>query len=137
MRQDGLLRAMPFLGLAVLVYLAGTALFGLALDQSMFTIRLPSGAQVDIRFGDLVIWLGLLLLFVELILSVRPTGSSLINHALSMALFVGCGLAFLLVPACGTATFLVLTILTLIDVVSGYSISIIAARRDLTLDDSR
>lgn len=137
MAQGGLLRAMPFLGIAVLVYLVGTALFGLALDRPLFAFGLPSGVQVDIRFSDLVIWLGLLLLFVELILSVRPTGSSLVNHALSMALFVGCGLAFLLVPVCGTTTFLALTILTLIDVVSGYSISIIAARRDLTLDDSR
>lgn len=130
-------RALPLLGLAVGLYLAGVLFAGLTLDRVLFSFGLPSGVTVAVGFGDLVVCLGLLLLFVELVLSVRPTGASLVNHALSMALFVGCILLFLLMPACGTATFLVLTVLALIDVVSGYSISIIAARRDFTLEDAR
>jgi hypothetical protein len=51
-----------------------------------------------------------------------------------MALFVLCLVLFLLVPAFGTMTFFLITLLTLIDVISGYSISIITARRDLTLE---
>lgn len=137
MNQGGSWRALPLLGLAVGVYLVGVLFAGLTLDRLLFSFGLPSGVTVGVGFGDLVVCLGLLLLFVELVLSVRPTGASLVNHALSMALFVGCILLFLLVPACGTTTFLVLTVLALIDVVSGYSISIIAARRDFTLEDAR
>jgi hypothetical protein len=134
MPGTGLLRAMPFLGLAVLLYIAGVTLAGVPLTRELFGLPLPSGAVFRLTFGDLVLLFGLVLFFVELLLSTKPTQTSLINHGLSMALFVGCGLLFLLVASCGTSTFFLLTMLTLIDVISGYSISIITARRDLTFD---
>jgi hypothetical protein len=134
MPGSGLLRSLPFIGIAVAVYLVGTMLLALPLDSVLFSLQLPSGAPFRFQFSDLVLLLGLALFFVELLLSTRPTQASLVNHALSMALFVLCGVLFLLVAKCGTATFFLLTLLTLIDVVSGYSISIIAARRDLTFE---
>jgi hypothetical protein len=134
MSVAGFLRVMPFLGIAVIVYLVGVMALQAPLAQDVLVMALPSGAVLRVTFGDLVLLLGLILFFVELLLSTRPTQGALINHGLSMALFVGCGLLFLLVSACGTATFLLLTVLTLIDVISGYSISIITARRDLTLE---
>jgi hypothetical protein len=129
----GFLRAMPFLGLAVVAYFIGAAA-GVPLARQLFALPLPSGATLAIAFGDIVLMLGLILFFVELLLSTKPTQSALINHGLSMALFVACILLLLLVPSCGTATFVLLTLLTLIDVISGYSISIITARRDFTME---
>ncbi len=134
MQGLGFLRVMPFIGLAVVLYLVGVLVFGASLSTGIFSFQLPSGAQLRFLFSDLVMILGLLLFFVELLLSTSPTKASLLNHALSMALFVACGLLFLLVEACGTTTFLFLTTLAMVDVISGYSISIIAARRDLTVD---
>jgi hypothetical protein len=132
MKSSGILRTLPFLGIAVIVYLAGV-LAGLPLAGILFALPLPSGSVLAFSFGDAVLLLGLALFFVELLLSTRPTQGALLNHALSMALFIACGLLFLLVAACGTSVFFLLTVLTLIDVISGYSISIITARRDLTL----
>jgi hypothetical protein len=134
MKSSSLLRVIPFLGLAVLVYAVGVVALGIPLGRELLGLPLPSGAALKITFGDLVLLLGLVLFFVELLLSTRPTQGALLNHGLSMALFVLCILLFILVPACGTAVFFLLTVLTLIDVVSGYSISIITARRDLTLE---
>jgi hypothetical protein len=132
MKNSGFLRTLPFLGLAVIVYLVGV-MSGVPLSRTLFTLPLPSGAALAFTFGDFVLLLGLVLFFVELLISTRPTQGALLNHALSMGLFIVCGLLFLLVAACGTSVFFLLTMLTLIDVISGYSISIITARRDLTL----
>lgn len=131
---SGLFRAMPFLGVAVVVYALGALAFTMPLEHQLAAFSLPSGAPLRITFSDFVMLLSLVLFFVELMISTRPTRSSLVNHGLSMALFVLCLVLFLLVPAFGTMTFFILTLLTLIDVVSGYSISIVTARRDLTLE---
>jgi hypothetical protein len=132
MKGSGFLRVLPFLGIAVVVYLVGV-MSGVPLSRVLLALPLPSGATMSFTFGDLVLLLGLMCFFVELLISTRPTQGALLNHALSMGLFIACGLLFLLVAACGTSVFFLLTMLTLIDVVSGYSISIITARRDLTL----
>ncbi len=49
---------------------------------------------------------------------------------LSTATFIVAFIEFLLVPFCGTAAFFFLMIMSLIDVVAGYSVSILVARRD-------
>ncbi|MGL4240658.1 MAG: hypothetical protein ACRCTI_06050 [Beijerinckiaceae bacterium] len=134
--SSSILRVLPFLGLAVVVYFVGVVALQVPLNRELLVLPLPSGAALSLSFGDVVLLLGLILFFIELLVSTRPTQGALLNHGLSMALFVGCLLLILLVPACGTATFFFLTMLTLIDVISGYSISIITARRDLTLEKS-
>jgi hypothetical protein len=136
MSVSSLLRVLPFLGLAVVVYCVGVMALNVPLTYEVMALSLPSGAVLRFSFGDVVLLLGLILFFVELLASTRPTQGALLNHGLSMALFVLCIVLFLLVPACGTSVFFLLTMLTLIDVVSGYSISIITARRDLTLERS-
>ena len=37
-----------------------------------------------------------------------------------------------MLPGFGTGTFLIITLMALVDVVAGYSISILTARRDMT-----
>lgn len=51
-----------------------------------------------------------------------------------MILFVVALLEFLLVTACGTDVFLLLTALTLIDVISGFAVSLSTARRDISIN---
>jgi hypothetical protein len=50
-----------------------------------------------------------------------------------MVLFVVALLEFLLVPACGTSVFLIITALTLIDVIAGFTVSLSTARRDIAI----
>jgi hypothetical protein len=59
---------------------------------------------------------------------------SVVNHGLSLLVFLVCVIEFLLVRGCGTPEFLFITLMTLIDVVAGYTISIGTARRDLAFD---
>lgn len=129
-----MLRLIPFMTIAVAVYLVTVVIVGMPLDTRLVGFDLPSGSAVVITLSDGVLLLGIATLFVELMTATSPRATSLINHGLSLVVFIGCGLAFLLVAKCGTGTFLVLTFLTLVDVVAGYSIGIITARRDLSVE---
>jgi hypothetical protein len=60
-----------------------------------------------------------------------------VDHALSMVLFVVALLEFLLVPACGTSVFLIITALALIDVIAGFTVSLSTARRDIAINSRR
>lgn len=99
-------------------------------DLQLFSIGMISEASWTLTLGDLVILITLVLLFVELIKATRTGGSSIVDHALSTILFVFCLVEFLLVPAAATSVFFFIMIVTLIDVVAGFSITIRAARRD-------
>lgn len=101
-----------------------------AFDRQLFSIGMISGASWTLTLGDLVVVITLLLLFVELIKATRTGGSSIVDHALSTILFVFCLVEFILVPEAATSVFFFIMIVTLIDVVAGFSITIRAARRD-------
>ena len=128
-----LLRAFPFLALVVIAYNAlvvfGTASLGAVAGQ----VRMPSEVVWNITTGDILLVVALMLLFVEII-SASARTVSLVNHALSLLVFLVCVIEFLLVAACGTTVFLLITLMTLIDVVAGYSISIRSARRDFAVE---
>ena len=94
---------------------------------------LPSGAEFYLKVGDLFVVAGLVALFFEIIKAARLGAGTIVDHMLSTATFIVALVEFLLVPFCGTATFFFLMIMTLIDVVAGYSVSILAARRDYSI----
>jgi hypothetical protein len=105
-------------------------------SYELFSIHMISGAEWALTLGDVVIVLALLLLFVELVKATRTSGTSIIDHSLSTILFVLCLIEFLVVERAATSVFFIITVITLIDVVAGFSITIRAARRDLTFGGS-
>jgi hypothetical protein len=131
---DPMLRLLPFMLVAVALYIVTVVILGMSPEAQLVGFGLPSGASVNITLSDGIIIVGCATLFIELMTATSPRATSLINHGLSLGVFILCGLAFLFVARCGTGTFLVLTFLTLVDVVAGYSIGIITARRDFSLE---
>lgn len=132
--------SIPWLIVAVILYnllaftMGGTPDGGTTIfDTQLFTIGMISGARWSLTLGDLVIVITLMILFVELIKATRTGESSIIDHALSMILFIVCVVEFLTVGKAATSTFFLITVITLIDVVAGFTITIRAARRDLAL----
>ena len=97
---------------------------------------LPSGAEFYLKVGDLFIIAGLVALFFEIIKAARLGAGTIVDHMLSTATFIVALVEFLLVPFCGTATFFFLTIMALIDVVAGFSVSILSARRDYSVSQN-
>jgi hypothetical protein len=75
-------------------------------------------------------------LFFEVMNAANAKSSSIVNHGLSMLVFMACFVTFLMLPGFGTGTFLIITLMALVDVIAGYSISILTARRDMTFGNT-
>ena len=128
------IRALPLLVFAFVLYNAIVLLVGEdALGREIFELRLLSGGLWKFTWGDLVLLVTLVLLFVEIVKSTTTTTSTLIDHGLSMVVFMAVGAEFLIVPQAATSVFFLVLVATLIDVIGGYTIGIRVARRDLNI----
>ena len=134
-----MLRAFPMILIAVAAYNAliygGLGLghdAAFMLGQSV-TVPVFSGDAWKVSVGDGLVTLSLLLLFVETINSARISHRAIPGHILSTLTFVGAVTEFITLKGFGTSPFFLITAMCLFDVVAGYTIAIIAARRDVTL----
>ncbi|HFC04480.1 MAG TPA: hypothetical protein ENJ55_02130 [Rhizobiales bacterium] len=123
--------AFPFLALALIAYNVFAFSGSLNLDADMFVYDMMSKATFALTGGDVLIIVGLGLLFLEVIKAASIGTATILDHILSTAVFIAGLIEFLLVKQAGTAVFLILVIMCLIDVVAGYSVSIRSARRDV------
>lgn len=132
--------AVPLLALPVLIYnLIALTLAGgfkavdanARLGGQLFTIHMTSRAEWAVSLGDLLLAASLVVLFVELLKSTTSRKIAIINHSLSMVLFILCLIEFLLLPAFATSTFFLVTLMVLLDVLAGFIVTIVAARRDV------
>jgi len=99
---------------------------------SLPSVRGGENAPVwSFTWGDLIILVTLLLLFVEILKATYTSTASLLDHGLSMLVFIACLVQFLMVDAAFTSVFFMIMVATLIDVVAGYTIGIRVARRDI------
>ncbi|MCG2663796.1 hypothetical protein [Brevundimonas sp.] len=103
------------------------------LRDPMFSIPMASGAQWNIGSGDLILFLGLILLFFELIKSTSSQKVAIVNHALSMVLFIVVLVEFLLIRGFATSTFFLIVVMILLDVLAGFIVSIISSRKEFDL----
>ena len=137
--------AAPLLALPVLFYnlTAATLLeggFG-ALDAQqrlgdpVATVPMGSGALWILSLGDTLVIASLVVLFVEMLKSASSRGVAIVNHGLSMLLFVICLLEFLLFEAFATSSFFLITLMVLLDVLAGFIVSIVTARRDFAVEE--
>ncbi len=104
---------------------------GLQLETNVATFHLVSGANLTLTVSQIFIITGLFFSFIESIKATRTTTASVIDHSLSMLVFIAFLVCFLIVKEAGTSTFLILTIVSLVDVLMGFNISISTARRDI------
>ena len=132
------LRAIPLIVIAFILYnivvlSSGNVPADQILNKELFQIRMVSGADWVFRTSDLIILLTMVLLFVELIKSTYTSSSQMVDHGLSMLVFIACLVEFLLQPKATTSVFFFIMTAALVDVVAGALIGIRAARRDLNI----
>ncbi len=131
------LRAIPLIAVAFILYNV-IALTGIDLNKAIFSLPMPSGRLPDnpvkwvFTWGDLLIIITLLMLFIELLKSTYTSTSSLVDHALSMLVMIVALIEFLLVPKAATSVFFIILFATVIDVIAGYTIGIRVAKRDVS-----
>ncbi|ALJ07450.1 MAG: hypothetical protein ACT6R7_11465 [Brevundimonas aurantiaca] len=103
------------------------------LRDPLFSIPMASGAQWNVGSGDLILFVGLILLFFELVKSTSSQRVAIVNHALSMVLFIIVLVEFLLIRGFATSTFFLIVVMILLDVLAGFIVTIIASRKDFDL----
>lgn len=100
--------------------------------QPVITWGMVSGASFELLASDLLIAVGLFFLFIEIMKATRIGTTALLDHMFSVFVFVAYLVEFLIVPQAATSVFFILTMIALIDVIAGFSISITGARRDVS-----
>ena len=103
-------------------------------DINILNIAMVSGTPWAVSVGDLVVLGSLILLFFELLKSTRIGTVSILEHMLSMIVFVLYLVEFLLVGAAASSTFFILMVMSIIDVVAGFTMSITSATRDMSFE---
>jgi hypothetical protein len=136
--ERAMMKWFPLLLIAVVLYnlLAFTApwLTGTSMDAVLsrsLDMRMFSGDVWHFTTGDLIVLVTLVLLFVEVLKSTGTGAVNVLNHGLSMGTFVLALIEFMVVPGFSTSTFFLIMAMTLFDVVAGFTVSIVAAKRDL------
>jgi hypothetical protein len=107
---------------------------GLSLTDPLLTVPMLSGAQWQISVGDLLVMFGILLLFVEVLKATRLGMRAIVDHMLSLLLLIAVLGEFVMVARVATSTFFLLVLLSFVDVMSGFSVTIRTAQRDLSVE---
>lgn len=130
-----MLGSLPLMALVVIAYNVVVFISGATLETAVFSIALISGAVWTVNVGDIILILGLLLLFIEIINATRTGTLTIVNHALSMLVLLVAVVEFIVLPQFGTSDFFLIVMLTLLDVIAGFTVTITSARRDFSVNE--
>lgn len=100
----------------------------------VFTVTMVSDARFTLLLGDVLIVAGLACLFVEIVKATRTSSPTIVDHALSLGVFILYLIQFLTMASAATSVFFILMVIALIDVIDGFTITIRGARRDFRYD---
>src|SRR5664279_2372644 len=95
---------------------------GVTLAEPLLTLTLMSGAAWPVTLSDILLALGILLLLFEVIKGARPGAKFLTDHLLSLVVFGAAAAEFVLWPKFGTSTYFLLSLLALVDFLSGIAL---------------
>ena len=99
--------------------------------SSQVTEGLATSQAVNV--GDLIIMLGVVCLYIEVIKATRASMASVIDHVVSLIIFIVFLVELILVKSASTPDFLILTLMSLLDVIAGFTITISSAKRDISV----
>lgn len=100
------------------------------LNERFLGLPMISGVEWVLTKGDAIVLLAVIFLFLEILKSTSTGTATIVNHGISLLIFILCLVQFLLMPNFATSTFFILTAMTLLDVLAGVIVTIVSARRD-------
>ena len=109
----------------------GAAAARSVLETPIFSLPMISQARWVFTWGDLILVVMMLVLFIELLKATYTSTASLVDHGLSMLVFIAALVEFLVVPQASTSVFFLVLVSLLIDVIAGFTIGIRVAKRDI------
>ncbi len=106
---------------------------GVEWTSTVTRVHMASGGDWTMSPGDMLIVFSILLLFGEMLKSTRIGMRTVVDHALSMLLFIAMIVEFILVAQAATATFFLLLVISSIDVLAGFAVTLRSAQRGVTI----
>ncbi|MBI1201779.1 MAG: hypothetical protein GC182_04625 [Rhodopseudomonas sp.] len=97
-------------------------------------VRMVSGQDWTMSAGDLLLVLSIFLLLGEMMKATRIGIRTVVDHALSLVLFLAMLVEFLLIRQAASATFFLMMVVSFVDVIGGFAITLRSAQRDLTVE---
>ena len=126
-------RSVPLLGILAAAYNGVLFYRPELMDAVVYQTTLMSGADWEIGFREAFLACSIAILYVEILKATVTSNASVLDHVLSLGVFIGCLVEFLMVPLAGNNTFALFTLVCLVDVIAGFTVTIAAAKRDLNL----
>jgi hypothetical protein len=90
------------------------------LSNPLFHLATTGGGVWPVSTADLLLAAALVAAFLDLIRGVGNRRAAMVNHALSVGLFVACLAAMLVAPAFANSTFFLITLMVLLDLAAGF-----------------
>lgn len=98
------------------------------LNGAAFKMTMFSGATWSMTQADVILAAGMGLLFIEVLKSVGSPMLSLVNHGIAVMTLLIYVVQFISFPGFTTSVFFLLGLMQLIDVIAGYTITIVSTR---------
>lgn len=126
----------PLLALPLIYYnFMVLAVFGLDplqvnqwLGGTAFQIQMFSGTTWSMTQSDVIVAASMGLLFIEILKSIGAPMLSLVNHGIAVLTLLVFSVEFMSIPGFTTSAYFMLALMQLIDVIAGYTITIVASR---------
>jgi hypothetical protein len=109
---------------------------GVSWTAPLTTVHLMSGGDWSMSAGDMLLAISILLLFGEMMKSTRIGVRSVVDHGLSLLLFLVMIVEFLMVSQAASGTFFLLLVIGFVDVLGGFAVTLRTSQRDLTVEGS-
>jgi hypothetical protein len=109
---------------------------GVSWTGTLTSVHMMSGGDWTMSLGDMLIALAIVFLFGEMMKSTRIGVRSVVDHGLSLLLFLVMVVEFLLVAQAATSTYFLLLVIGLVDVLGGFAVTLRSAQRDLTVENT-
>src|ERR1700687_1872234 len=106
----------PLLLIPFALYNMIAFLLDMTFDDTLFAIPLFGQRRMPVTTGDFLVGLGMLMLYVEMLKASRFGSKLMMDHVLSLALLAGMVFELLTTAKAATSTFLMLLMLSFIDV---------------------
>ncbi|MDR3493466.1 MAG: hypothetical protein P4L82_02590 [Ancalomicrobiaceae bacterium] len=130
------LTVIPLVVYLIVAFLAPAGADGSARiwDDIALNMTMLSGGKFTLLWEHVLLSFSLIFLFVEILKSTRQSVGEIYDHMLSMIVFIIYLVLFITVARCSHAVFFILMLISLIDVVAGFLVSMVAGRRSLQVE---
>jgi hypothetical protein len=124
--------AFPLLLVPFALYNMIAYLLNMDFNTTVFSVPVLSGRPMAVSMGDMLVVVGVLLLYLEIFKAARMSSKQVMDQVLSLLLFVAMAVEFVIAERAATSTFLILLALSFVDVIGGFTIR--SAKRDVTFE---